>query len=492
MNKRQLLSTVLVVAPLALAGCSDGGNFMAEGVDSSDSAYVASASHEMGVFHFSSGNFGLAVQHFQSATATDPRSVEAWNGLAATYDKLGRFDLAERYYKRALVVDPQSAQTLNNLGFSYWLQGRYDLAMAHLREADALDGGNRVIAANHKIAIQSYLAQRGSSKKQKNVAEATEEIPLLSARPTFSGPTVERIAKDQHRLITRADTVETRQPSPKEAVAAPDSVLKGLAYAPSHRGTAPDVKAAAVPRPLPAMKIDSAELTETLMPALPPRRVTFAVLDEHPGKRQSAKADQSGTTSTASDASEENLHDAWEAPFSLTGMLEASITDIQLAETHVPIPVTVQPVDQVSRALASNNLRIGARSTVMDSTVTHLALEDRTQFSAAATSLPVIELSNGVGRDGMAARLGGYLADRGLPAKRLTNAQAFDRDETTIYYSEGWRVYAMGLASLLPTDVSLVSFADERSDIRIEIGRDLLLFDGDLMAVRSVDDDSSG
>ena len=106
--------------------------------------------------------------------------------------------------------------------------------------------------------------------------------------------------------------------------------------------------------------------------------------------------------------------------------------------------------------------------------------------------MPNIEVSNGAGRDGMASRLSGYLSELGLPARRLTNADDFKREATTIYYSEGWEVYAMGLASILPVQASLIEFEGGRSDIRIEIGKDLFQFDRELLAKRQPVEDLTG
>ncbi|MES1154910.1 MAG: hypothetical protein ABUL48_00625, partial [Pseudorhodoplanes sp.] len=47
----------------------------------------------LGKKHYRENSFGLAEQHFRRAVEQGPKSVEAWIGLAASYDKLKRFDL---------------------------------------------------------------------------------------------------------------------------------------------------------------------------------------------------------------------------------------------------------------------------------------------------------------------------------------------------------------------------------------------------------------
>jgi hypothetical protein len=50
----------------------------------------------------------------------------------------------------------------------------------------------------------------------------------------------------------------------------------------------------------------------------------------------------------------------------------------------------------------------------------------------------------------------------------------------------------MGLASMLPVEVSLAATDEGDADIRIEIGGDLLHFDRDLIADLGQEDDASG
>ena len=43
----------------------------------------------LGIQRFYDGNFGLAQRYFQDAVEKAPGDVTAWNGLAASYDRLG-------------------------------------------------------------------------------------------------------------------------------------------------------------------------------------------------------------------------------------------------------------------------------------------------------------------------------------------------------------------------------------------------------------------
>ncbi len=77
----------------------------------------------------------------------------------------------------------------------------------------------------------------------------------------------------------------------------------------------------------------------------------------------------------------------------------------------------------------------------------------------------------------MAARVRDYLAAKGIVVKRLTNAEDFRHQETVIFYRIGWRSYAEELARMLPAVIELDGEPEQESDVRLELGGDLLEFD---------------
>ncbi len=101
---------------------------------------------------------------------------------------------------------------------------------------------------------------------------------------------------------------------------------------------------------------------------------------------------------------------------------------------------------------------------------------------------PLIEVSNGAGRLGMAARLKTFLERKGLTVGRLTNAESYNNHETTIFYRQGWSDFARRLAALLPAEIRFAVAPEGRSDIRVRLGGDLLDFDGRLISGEVADD----
>ncbi len=85
-----------------------------------------------------------------------PRDLEAWIGLAASYDRLRRYDLADRAYDQAMKIAGPSAEILNNKGYSYMLRGDYARARETLLEALSQDPSNPYIKNNLELLEVSY------------------------------------------------------------------------------------------------------------------------------------------------------------------------------------------------------------------------------------------------------------------------------------------------------------------------------------------------
>lgn len=102
--------------------------------------------------------------------------------------------------------------------------------------------------------------------------------------------------------------------------------------------------------------------------------------------------------------------------------------------------------------------------------------EDRAEAKSATTDRHSrIEIANGNGIRGMAARTAGLLRDFGLPAARLTNARPYRQWQTEIQYLAGHELEADRIEALLPVDARLVEIsAMQRGiEVRLIVGHDL-------------------
>jgi Flp pilus assembly protein TadD len=109
----------------------------------------------IGKKYFRQGAYGIAERHFRKAVELQPRDVESWIGLAASYDRLRRFDLADRAYAQATRIVGPTPEILNNRGFSYMLRGDYRRARAILLAAKEKDPANPYIHNNLKLLHES-------------------------------------------------------------------------------------------------------------------------------------------------------------------------------------------------------------------------------------------------------------------------------------------------------------------------------------------------
>lgn len=143
------LFLLLLVTPLA--GCQSFGTSPALEMEAT-ATETLSVSEAKAQFH--AGNYGLAEELFRASCERDPTDLQAWLGLAASYDLLRRFDLADRAYAQVDKLGGRNAVLLNNRGYSYLLRGDFAKARADLGAAQKLDPGNADIETNLAAALK--------------------------------------------------------------------------------------------------------------------------------------------------------------------------------------------------------------------------------------------------------------------------------------------------------------------------------------------------
>jgi Flp pilus assembly protein TadD len=113
---------------------------------------------------FRNGNYGLAEQYYRRAVEANPDSLDAWLGLAASYDRLKRFDLAESAYQQLIRRIGYTPVVLNNLGYHYLLEGKIGEARNYLMQAHQKDPNNPEILANLALLDQWSTAPGGARR----------------------------------------------------------------------------------------------------------------------------------------------------------------------------------------------------------------------------------------------------------------------------------------------------------------------------------------
>jgi Flp pilus assembly protein TadD len=118
---------------------------------------------QLGKRYYRENQFGNAERHFRRAVEQSPRDLEAWVGLAASYDKLKRFDLADRAYAQAIRLGGPTPEILNNQGYSYMLRGDRRRARQTLLAAQAKDPNNPYIKNNLDLLDESFAGRKDAN-----------------------------------------------------------------------------------------------------------------------------------------------------------------------------------------------------------------------------------------------------------------------------------------------------------------------------------------
>ena len=524
MRLRSFVQLTVAALPIAFAGCTDSASEIRAryGNASWTAEELTSTPYERAKQHFAAGRFGLAVKHFELAISQDPDSVEALNGLAASFDQLQRFQLAERYYLRALNLDPGNAQTLNNLGYSYLMQRRYDLALAHLKDALVLDPMNEMVQDNLQQAQASlelenrdFLASAVGSAEFRDVAAAPRTVSLRSQADEAAAPSgrdappvvqIQALAASDEIWVERSSgavqTLITR-PNPELLIAMRDAGL-----APRIANFRNQVAVTAVQtRPAPwqatHLMIAEAMVQGQLSGAIRQDQLVEELLDA-PVAAPTVAVDIAALPQLSATVIEETPA----AALSDLPQLSAAITDSGVvADVRTVARVSVRTVDgpaddtfgdlpQLSAAVieAADSPAEGEVPSVRteNPVIRQVAAvgyeafvrwpdaprrDDPPALPPGSDESPVIEVSNGTGRSQMAFRIGQFLDSEGLNVLRLTNAEHFSHQETVIFYRREWLRKAQELAACLPIEVSLEAAPNQTSDITIRLGGDLLNFD---------------
>jgi Flp pilus assembly protein TadD len=110
--------------------------------------------------NYRNGNYGLAERYYREVIEERSGNVEAWLGLAASYDRLKRFDLAEKAYDAVIKLAGRTPTVLNNLAYHEMLKGNLPLARHHLEAAARAEPDNLYFQHNMEL-LKQYEADAG-------------------------------------------------------------------------------------------------------------------------------------------------------------------------------------------------------------------------------------------------------------------------------------------------------------------------------------------
>jgi tetratricopeptide (TPR) repeat protein len=452
----------LALAAMLLSSCSIPALFTTEtpanrgAVSPLADGGVTSPMYEKGKAHFNAGQLGLAVNEFQAARAETPGSVEILNGLAATYDRLGRFDLADRYYKEAVALDPKNAQTLNNIAYSLILRGDPKHAIPLLDLAKGETPSEPVVEANLQLAKSlNEMVNRPQTAELKDVDEQERSQRTGLHNDTSSSTQIERRSEGVQELVIKGGS---------EANATTAQRVSGIPplFIPLPPAPAATVRSASTSKAVTTAHAISVSYIAPVAVGDGERVVAAPLVPVHQARLGELKPTPD-TQRAALNRGEPQPPSTIEAR-SKDGVDNPPIVP---AESSTRTPRSEDPLP-VQVALARTGL-------IPDAT-------PRTRVSRPSADAPqarsacAIEISNGAGKTGMAARFRAFAEGQGLVVRLLTNDRSFSRAKTIVYYRKGSEDSARKIASLLSKRVSLEPAASGRCDVRVRLGRDLLGF----------------
>jgi len=394
--------------------------------------------YRLGQYYSELARYDEAITAYKAALGRDPGFAKAHNGLGVVYARQGRYDKAILAFQDAIAIAPRSAYLHNNLGYTYFLQGSNERATKALEEARHLDSQNKTVLRNLTLA----------RKNREQVITKSIERPV--AANLSKGPV-------EHSTQALAEKLPGAQPDVALVAVAPnvyelrEKKLQGT-----------EVKTIALPA-TPAKSLD---------PRNPAGQTEPFRLEVSNGNGTKGMARRVAKSLKYIGLETALLTD--QPPFQQVS------TEIQYRDGYRPQAARLGAALQVPIDLVKNDtLRndIDVRLLLGRDIASEAALF---QGSGPKTSIAELqhirlEVSNGNGVEGMAARVAKQLNHAGVNAVLLTNQPSFDQATTEIQYREGYRSAATELGTTLKVQTVVVKKDDLQGDIqvRLVLGKDV-------------------
>ncbi|MPY75145.1 MAG: tetratricopeptide repeat protein [Alphaproteobacteria bacterium] len=340
----------------------------------------------------------------------------------------GYFGLALQHFKSALGKNPQSIRVMNALAVTYDRLGRHDLAELYY---------------DHALAIEP-----GSSTTLNNVGYS------MLTRERYE----EALIYFERALTLRQEPSERRM-----IVANRQLTMDRLRMARQRQGGREVAKAAATAA---SARDDCRSQGSNLVGRMGER--VFALVTNPAIPRLPSGHCGSGRSLRVA-----MLHTGGAGQASGPAGIGGS-ADVVTPETARAVPLP-QPPGGDNLAVRGPVERQGTDSLVG---VVKASAEGARGATGQIGSPPLkVEVSNGAGRNKLAARMRDYFTSKGLAVSYLTNAASFKHRTTTIFYKSGNHAAAQRFAEQFPIPVELVEMNGHYADVLIRLGADILEFD---------------
>jgi hypothetical protein len=427
----------------------------------------------------------LAIDELRQVLQRNPAHARAYNALGVSYDYLGDHISAIGSYRIALKIDPTLDYVYNNLGFSYLLNGQ---------NAEAVDAFKQAIALNAKE--KRYRNNLGLAYvKEDRYEQAYEQFRALdtaaAAEKTFA-KVMQELGKDSQTetillTVRSASSVQEKPEEPARKLPDLNSLENASPYSgPVARAQQPGDAVAEAPEPetppaaptdlrdpvVPVAAVEASEeprAAEIQVPAPP-------VSEESPNELKvgaasapipdpAVAAPEAGTSYPIAAAA---LAKTPPVKYDLGAQILWNPPNPDQEEAPQFAPAKREPSRNVQ---ASEPVRVSAASASVAG-VQKATEPTRTTEKA----LIEIEVANGNGVKGSAARIAQHLRRSGFNVVSVTNAQSQDHFSTKVFH-RGNPAGVQRVLDALPAmaaDAELYELETMGDHIRVLVGKDLV------------------
>lgn len=164
---------------------------------------LASHYYNLGVRHYSQGNFALAALSYLEAETINPADPDIFFNLALTLNKMGHLQEAKEYYEKVLTLTPDDTDTHYNLGVLLKEMGAPEQAISSFEKTVALDPhylsahkhlavlyqqigrNNRALASYRQVMELNPASESTQHMLEALAGKTTATCPLAYAKELF-------------------------------------------------------------------------------------------------------------------------------------------------------------------------------------------------------------------------------------------------------------------------------------------------------------------
>lgn len=373
----------------------------------------------------------LQVQGVQRVSQSTGQSAASWYRLGKYHQERGQLNLALGAYAQSLALDAGQLDARNAVATIDAQQGRL---------ADARDALKRL--------VDDYPGEAQPLNNLGYVYYLMGDYPAAIAT-LQRAVALEPNGRAYYNLVQAQAAARDHAPASALAAAAPAPAPAATPGAPV---PVPALALAPVPAPVPAPATTAAPVAPVApvadaSPIVAPSRME--VVEVAPQVLElKLRASQSIAAVPA-----------------LPAAAPVAVPPVHIAAPVAVAAVTAAPAGRPAAATAAPAPAVTAKPVALAAAAAPAAVP--------ATGVPRLEISNGNGVTGLAARYRAVLGKVGILASRLSNARPFRQQASVIEYRPGFAAQAASLQRALPGRTALQqSDALARADVRLLLGKD--------------------